>query len=50
MTEDMKKDINKEEGIRDGEHCGVEEFEGKKFDTCKGEEITVKGYRNPDKE
>ena len=50
MTEKKEKDIKKEEkNIRDGEYCGVEEFNGKKFNTCNGEEIVEEGFKNPDK-
>ena len=50
MTE--KKDIKKseeEKNTKNGEYCGIEEFNGKKFNTCKGEEIVEDGYMNPDK-
>lgn len=50
MTEKKEKDIKKEEkNIKDGEYCGVEKFNGKKFNTCTGEEIVEEGYKNPDK-
>ena len=50
MTEKKEQDIKKEEkNIRDGEYCGVEEFNGKKFNTCNGEEIVEEGFKNPDK-
>ena len=50
MTEKKEKDIKKEEkNIKDGEYCGVEEFNGKKFNTCTGEGIVEEGYKNPDK-
>lgn len=50
MTDKKEKDIKKEEeNLKDGEYCGIEEFNGKKFNTCKGEEIVEEGYKNPDR-
>ena len=36
--------------MSNGENCGIVEFEGKRINTCKGEKIVEKGYKNPDKE
>ena len=54
LKENVEKDVNEfkenvTSGIKDGEYCGIEEFNGKKFNTCNGEEVTEKGYDNPDK-
>ncbi len=51
-SKDNLVDDNPSEDVpmSNGENCGIVEFEGKRINTCKGEKIVEKGYKNPDKE
>lgn len=37
-----------EPAMSNGENCGIVEFEGKRINTCEGEQIVEEGYNNPD--
>ena len=35
--------------MSNGENCGIVEFEGKRINTCDGEQIVDQGYDSPDR-
>ena len=43
---EAKKD---EVPMSNGENCGIVEFEGKRINTCDGEQIVDSGYDSPDR-
>ncbi|WP_297282094.1 hypothetical protein [uncultured Anaerococcus sp.] len=49
-NEVVDNNISEDVPMSNGENCGIVEFEGKRINTCKGEKIVEKGYKNPDKE
>lgn len=45
----VTKKSNEDVPMSNGENCGIVEFEGKRINTCDGEQIVEKGYENPDR-
>lgn len=45
----VTKKSNEDVPMSNGENCGIVEFEGKRINTCEGEQIVEKGYENPDR-
>ena len=45
----VTKKSNEDVPMSNGENCGIVEFEGKRINTCDGEQIVEKGYGNPDR-
>ena len=50
VNENVNTSVIDDENVpmSNGENCGIVEFEGKRINTCKGEQIREDGYRNPD--
>lgn len=48
-NQEVNKKSNEDVPMSNGENCGIVEFEGKRINTCDGEQIVEKGYENPDR-